>query len=250
MIALHQVTKMYPLNNRTFYALQDINLSIQAGEIVGIIGKSGAGKSTLLRSINLLEKPSKGHIYINDVDITMVSINELKRQRQRIGMIFQHFNLLQSRTAFDNIALPLELLGEKKDKIKERVSSLLELVHLSDRYNHYPSQLSGGQKQRVAIARALATYPNILLCDEPTSALDSKSTFSILNLLKEINKKLGVTILIITHETNVIKYICDYAGVLDQGRLIEYATTIELLTRPKSIITRQLLQTSMHGDIL
>jgi D-methionine transport system ATP-binding protein len=196
-----------------------------------------------------LEKPTSGHVYVDQIDLTMLSTTELKQQRQNIGMIFQHFNLLKSRTAFENIALPLELLGKPKKQIKHDVSSLLELIKLEQYKNHYPEQLSGGQQQRVAIARALATKPHILLCDEPTSALDPRSTASILKLLKEINHKLGVTILLITHEMDVIKQICHHAGVLDHGTLIEHGSIIELFSKPKSEITKQLVQKALHIEL-
>lgn len=249
MIELKQICKTYQLNNKTFDVLKDVNLMIQRGEIFGIFGESGAGKSTLLRTVNLLEKPTRGRVYVDQEDLTTLSVKELKQKRQNMGMIFQHFNLLNARTAFENIALPLELLGKPKNQIKEEVSSLLELTKLSNYKNHYPEQLSGGQKQRVAIARALATKPRILLCDELTSALDSRSTASILNLLKEINQKLDVTILLITHEMEVIKQICHRAGVLDRGSLIEQGPIMELFAKPKSEMTRQLVQKALHIEL-
>lgn len=249
MIEFKNLSKTYTLNNAPFHALQNINLSIERGEIFGIIGESGAGKSTLLRTVNLLEKPTDGQIRVGGMDMTTLSENQLKEQRKNIGMIFQHFNLLQSRTAFDNIALPLEFIGKSKTEIHAEVSSLLELVRLQDHKYHYPDQLSGGQKQRVAIARALATKPSVLLCDEATSALDAKSTASILSLLKDINVKLGVTILLITHEMEVIKRICHRAGVLDKGKLIEYSSVIELFAKPKSVITRELVQKALHLEL-
>ncbi|MBX3709709.1 MAG: ATP-binding cassette domain-containing protein [Gammaproteobacteria bacterium] len=239
MIEFKKINKEYMVNNKIVHALQDIDLSINRGEIFGIIGLSGAGKSTLLRTVNLLEKPTSGQVYVDEIDLTQLSKKQLKQQRKNIGMIFQHFNLLKSRTAFENIALPLELLGQPKDKIKHDVHILLELVQLVEHKNHYPEQLSGGQQQRVAIARALATQPRILLCDEPTSALDPLSTSSILHLLKEINQKLSVTILLITHEMDVIKQICHRAGVLDKGYLIEQSSVTELFSNPKSSVVKQ-----------
>jgi D-methionine transport system ATP-binding protein len=249
MISLQHISKSYELNAKVFHALKDVSLTVACGEICGIFGASGAGKSTLLRTVNLLERPSAGRVLVDDVDLTALSASELKLQRQRIGMIFQHFNLLKSRTAFDNIALPLELLGKPRQQIKEEVSALLDLVKLDAHAHHYPQQLSGGQQQRVAIARALATRPQILLCDEPTSALDPHSTSSILNLLTEINRQLNVTILLITHEMDVIKQICHRAGVLDHGTLIEYGSVIDLFAKPKSDITRQLVQKALHLEL-
>lgn len=249
MIELRELNKSYHINGHQFEALKNINLTIQKGEIFGIFGESGAGKSTLLRSINLLEKPTSGQVLINGQDLTSLSSSALKTERHRIGMIFQHFNLLESRTAFENIALPLELQNVPKEKIKEKVTALLALVDLKDRGHHYPSQLSGGQKQRVAIARALATDPYLLLCDEATSALDPKATQAILNLLKSINEKLGVTIVLITHEMDVIKQICHRAAVLDQGNLIEEGTIIALFAKPKTAVTKQLVQKSLHSEL-
>lgn len=249
MIEFKEIYKTYSFSDRVFPALCDINLTIQTGEIFGIFGESGAGKSTLLRSVNLLEKPTSGSICIEGVNITTLSAHALKKLRRRIGMIFQHFNLLESRTVFENIALPLELLKHSKQQINTEVSLLLDLIRLKEHQHHYPHQLSGGQKQRVAIARALATKPSILLCDEPTSALDPQSTLSVLRLLKEINRKLGVTILLITHEMDVIKRICDRAGVLDQGKLIEYGPVVQLFARPICEVTQKLVQKSLHIEL-
>lgn len=249
MIEFRNVCKQYQVNNRFVAALKNINLTINQGEIFGIFGESGAGKSTLIRTVNLLEKPTEGQVIVDGIDLTALNQYDLRQSRRRIGMIFQHFNLLQSRTAFENVALPLELLGRWPDEIQQEVKHLLKLVHLEGHADHYPNQLSGGQKQRVAIARALATNPKILLCDEPTSALDAKSTQSVLTLLKEINKKLGVTILLITHEMDVIKQICDRAGVLDGGHLIEYDTVLALFAKPKAAITAQLVQKALHIDL-
>ncbi len=249
MIELQQVSKTYQVHNRVVTALSGINLKINRGEIFGVLGESGAGKSTLLRSVNLLERPTSGHVIIDDVDLMLLSAQDLRQRRRHIGMIFQHFNLLESRTAFENIALPMELLNMPRAAIQHEVSSLLELVGLTHHAKHYPNQLSGGQKQRVAIARALTTKPEILLCDEATSALDPKSTFSILQLLKEINRKLNVTILLITHEMDVIKHICDHAAVLHHGQLIESNTVVNLFAKPASIITRQLVQKALHLEL-
>src|SRR5579885_223233 len=249
MIQIKNLYKTYVLEDRVLPALQDISLTIQRGEIFGIFGESGAGKSTLLRSLNLLEKPDRGQILVDDVDLTTLSASRLKEQRRNIGMIFQHFNLLLSRTVYENIALPLELIGMPKAGIHREVSSLLDLVQLQDHKYHYPQQLSGGQKQRVAIARALSTKPEILLCDEATSALDPKSTASVLSLLKEINSRLGVTIILITHEMDVIKQVCRRAAVLSHGKLVEYGSIIELFARPASEITRQLVQKALHLEL-
>lgn len=246
MIELIHLSKAFQQRKQQHIALHDINLSIDKGEIVGIIGESGAGKSTLLRCVNLLTQPDSGQVLIAGTDLCKLSPRQLKLERRKIGMIFQQFNLLQSRTAYENIALPLELEGKSKSEIHTDVTALLELVNLTKQQDSYPSQLSGGQQQRVAIARALATKPAILLCDEATSALDSKSTASILTLLKDINQKLHVTILLITHEMAVIKQICDRAGVLHHGKLIEYGPVIDLFANPRSEITRSLVQKALH----
>ena len=216
MITLENVTKVYG-NKTQVKALNGISLSVKAGEIFGIIGKSGAGKSTLVRCINMLERPTSGKVIIDERDMTTLSDSRLRRERKSIGMIFQHFNLLSSRTVFDNIAFPLELTDTPKEIIRNKVEGLLELVGLSDRKSNYPSQLSGGQKQRVGIARALASDPKILLCDEATSALDPQTTTAILALLQDINKRLGITIIIITHEMAVVKDICDRVAVIEGG---------------------------------
>ncbi len=221
MIELRELNKTYCVNNQYIHTLKDVELKIRRGEIFGILGKSGAGKSTLLRCVNLLEKPTSGRVIVNDVDLTSLSTHQLREHRHKIGMIFQHFNLLESRTVFGNIALPLEIIHRPKAEIQQKVSNLLELVDLTDRKHHLPSQLSGGQKQRVAIARALAAEPHVLLCDEATSSLDPESTQAILNLLKKINREFGLTILLITHELDVVKQICDRVGIMEKGRLIE-----------------------------
>jgi D-methionine transport system ATP-binding protein len=249
MIELKSVTKTYYSQNKPIEALKNINLNIEAGEIYGILGKSGAGKSTLLRCVNLLEQPTEGHVIINNIDLTTLLPSKLKHQRKKISMIFQHFNLLDSRTALDNVALPLELLGESKSSARKQAQALLKLVHLEQHKNHYPGELSGGQKQRVAIARALATKPDVLLCDEATSALDTKSTASILALLKEINLELGLTILLITHELEVIKQICDRAGVLDDGLLVEENKVFNLFSNPKTEASRNLIEAASNLDL-
>lgn len=249
MIEFKHVYKQFPHKDRIIHALADINLQIARGEIFGIFGVSGAGKTSLLRSVNLLDRPTSGQVLVNDIDITALSTKALRHHRRDCGMIFQHFNLLESRTAEQNIALPLELLKQPKTIIAKTVSELLHWIDLTHHQHHYPSELSGGQKQRVAIARALVTQPKILLCDEATSALDPQSTLSILRLLKKINDELGITILLITHEMDVIKQICDRALVLDQGKIIECGTVLELFANPKSPITAQLVQKALHLEL-
>lgn len=246
MIELKQISKTYNTEAQGFKALNNINLTVQRGEIFGILGKSGAGKSTLLRCINLLERPSDGKILINNIDLISLSEQKLREQRRKISIIFQHFNLLESRNVFENIALPLEISGKSDNNIQDKVSKLLKLVELEDKINYYPSQLSGGQKQRVAIARALATDPDVLLSDEATSALDTESTTAILNLLKKINQEFGLTILLITHELEVIKKICDRVAVLDKGEIVEQGSAIDILVNPKAKITKLLVQKSLH----
>lgn len=220
MIAIKNISKTFRKKHEHFKALDNVSLEIEQGDIVGIIGFSGAGKSTLIRSVNLLEKPDEGQVIVNGIDLTKLNNKELAKERKKIGMIFQHFNLLSSRTVFDNIALPLELDKNNKSAIAKRVNELLKIVGLEDKANDYPKSLSGGQKQRVAIARALANDPYLLLCDEATSALDPATTQSILQLLKDINQRLGITILLITHEMEVIKAICNHVAVINQGKLI------------------------------
>ncbi|MFN7097087.1 MAG: methionine ABC transporter ATP-binding protein [Gammaproteobacteria bacterium] len=221
IIEFKNVTKSYPSKHGVITALNNINLAIYPGEIFGVIGRSGAGKSSLLRCINLLEQPSTGQVLINNHDQMTFSRTALHQARRGIGMIFQQFNLLSRSTVKENVALPLQIMGMPSQQIKKRVKELLELVGLSDRANHYPAQLSGGQKQRTAIARALATQPQILLCDEATSALDPQSTQSILQLLQEINKKFGITIVLITHEIDVIKSICQRVALLENGSILQ-----------------------------
>jgi len=219
---------------------------VPKGQICGVIGASGAGKSTLIRCVNLLERPTHGAVLIDDVDLTQLSDAELVKTRRQIGMIFQHFNLLTSRTVFENVALPLELENKSKAEIQEKTTALLALVGLSDKHNVYPANLSGGQKQRVAIARALASDPKVLLCDEATSALDPATTQSILKLLKEINRTLGITILLITHEMEVVKRICDQVAVIDKGRLIEQGTVSEIFSNPKTELAQEFISSTFH----
>lgn len=249
MIEFKKLHKHFEVNKRAVTALQDINLNINKGEIFGIIGKSGAGKSTLLRTINLLTRPNSGEVWVDGVNLTQLTHKALKKERQNIGMIFQHFNLLQSRTAFHNIALPLELQGKPKAEIKRTVEELLALIQLEEHAHHFPEQLSGGQQQRIAIARALATKPNVLLADEATSALDANSAHSILSLLRDINQQLQVTIVLITHQLSVLKHICHRAAVLEEGQIVECANIQQLFNDPRAAATQQLIQkASGFGD--
>lgn len=241
MIELRDLGKTYKTSDKEIVALEDINLSVRDGEIYGIIGLSGAGKSTLVRCINLLEKPSAGHVFIDGKDITEMDRKSLLKLRRSIGMIFQNFNLLDQRSVLRNVTFPLEVSGVKRSMAKARAMELLELVGLSDRAGSFPCQLSGGQKQRVAIARALATEPKYLLCDEATSALDPNTTRSILELLKKINKTMGVTIIVITHEMKVIDQICGKVAVLDQSRIAEEGKVSEVFINPRSEIAKELI---------
>lgn len=246
MIKLNNITKIFTLPDKKLTALDNVSLHVPKGQICGVIGASGAGKSTLIRCVNLLERPTHGAVIIDDVDLTQLSDAELVKTRRQIGMIFQHFNLLTSRTVFENVALPLELENKSKAEIQEKTTALLELVGLSDKHNVYPANLSGGQKQRVAIARALASDPKVLLCDEATSALDPATTQSILKLLKEINRTLGITILLITHEMEVVKRICDQVAVIDKGRLIEQGTVSEIFSNPKTELAQEFISSTFH----
>ena len=246
MIKLNNITKIFTLSDKKLTALDNVSLHVPKGQICGVIGASGAGKSTLIRCVNLLERPTHGAVIIDDVDLTQLSDAELVKTRRQIGMIFQHFNLLTSRTVFENVALPLELENKSKAEIQEKTTALLALVGLSDKHNVYPSNLSGGQKQRVAIARALASDPKVLLCDEATSALDPATTQSILKLLKEINRTLGITILLITHEMEVVKRICDQVAVIDKGRLIEQGTVSEIFSNPKTELAQEFISSTFH----
>ena len=246
MIKLNNITKIFTLPDKKLTALDNVSLHVPRGQICGVIGASGAGKSTLIRCVNLLERPTHGAVIIDDVDLTQLSEAELVKTRRQIGMIFQHFNLLTSRTVFENVALPLELENKSKAEIQEKTTALLALVGLSDKHNVYPANLSGGQKQRVAIARALASDPKVLLCDEATSALDPATTQSILKLLKEINRTLGITILLITHEMEVVKRICDQVAVIDKGRLIEQGTVSEIFSNPKTELAQEFISSTFH----
>jgi D-methionine transport system ATP-binding protein len=249
MIRFNDVTKIYGDADSRVVALQDVQLEVKQGEIFGIIGLSGAGKSTLIRCINKLEVPQRGTIEIGNCDITKLTGKILRQARREIGMIFQHFNLLATRTVFGNIAYPLEIAGVNPNDLRKRVEELAELVGLSDKLKAYPAQLSGGQKQRVGIARALANHPKVLLCDEATSALDPETTKSILNLLLDVNRRFGLTIVLITHEINVIKEICDTVAVIKNGQIVEQGSVAEIFTDPKTSVTRGLIKSVLHTEI-
>jgi len=248
VIRLRGLYKTFEGKNQV-HALRGIDLDIPKGQVFGVIGQSGAGKSTLVRCINLLERPTSGQIWVDDTEVTSLSSRQLRSARKRMGMIFQHFNLLSSRTAAGNIAYPLELAGADKTETKTRVEEMLKLVGLEDKAHAYPAQLSGGQKQRVGIARALANEPQVLLCDEATSALDPETTKSVLQLLKEINQQMGLTIVLITHEMPVIQEICDMVAVLEHGIIQEEGRVIDVFTKPKSQATRRMLQDTMEVRI-
>lgn len=249
MIEINQVNKIFYQGKKEIPALIDINLNIPQGTIFGVIGASGAGKSTLIRCVNMLEVPTSGQIIIDDVELTALSKSQLSEARRNIGMIFQHFNLLSSRTVFGNVALPLELAGKDKKHIQTKVSELLKLVGLEDKHETYPANLSGGQKQRVAIARALASDPKVLLCDEATSALDPATTQSILELLREINRKLKITILLITHEMDVVKSICHEVAIIGGGELVEKGTVGEIFAHPKTELAHQFIRSTLDLSI-
>jgi len=249
MIRLENISKEFKTKKGIVRAVDGINLHVKKGEIHGVIGYSGAGKSTLIRCVNLLERPTAGKVWINNVDITSLSLNNLRKTRQKIGMIFQHFNLLKTATVYNNIAIPLKLLGYNDTEVKNRVAKYAEIVGLTEKLESFPSQLSGGQKQRVAIARALAQEPEILLSDEATSALDPETTEAILELLLKINRELGITILLITHEMNVIQKICDDVSVLEAGKVVEYGSAIDLFAKPQHPTTRKFLSTISQRNL-
>ncbi|AYZ13032.1 ATP-binding cassette domain-containing protein [Chryseobacterium arthrosphaerae] len=245
MIEIRNISKTFHQKNQSFKALDKVSLNIEKGDIVGIIGFSGAGKSTLIRTVNLLERPDEGQIIINGKDFTKLNSRQLAEERKKIGMIFQHFNLLSSRTVFDNVALPLELDHTGKEQINRKVNELLKIVGLEEKANDYPRSLSGGQKQRVAIARALANDPHLLLCDEATSALDPATTQSILQLLRDINQRLGITILLITHEMEVIKTVCNHVAVIDKGKLLTKGTLSEIISDKEHPVIRQFINSDI-----
>ena len=269
MIKLENIDVTFTQGKKVVNAVRNVSVDVEDGDIYGIIGYSGAGKSTLVRTINLLQRPTSGNVEVNGVDLLKLKPNELRDARKKIGMIFQHFNLMNTLSVFDNVAFPLKkakkpkveegeegepldpnaepkLVKLTKAEIKEKVDSLLQLVGLEDKANSYPSQLSGGQKQRVAIARALANDPDVLLCDEATSALDPKTTYSILELLKKVNEQLGITIVIITHEMQVVKEICNKVAVMEDGEVIEQGTVLDIFTNPQRTLTKDFIDTATH----
>ncbi|WP_337374113.1 methionine ABC transporter ATP-binding protein [Mitsuokella jalaludinii] len=249
MIQLSHIEKTYDSPSGPVKALKGIDLTIERGEIFGIIGLSGAGKSTLIRCINMLERPTAGKVIVDGQDMTAMSEKELRKARKNIGMIFQHFNLLSSATVYDNIAFPLRLSHTPEEEIKKKVLPLLDLVGLADKAHQYPSQLSGGQKQRVGIARALASEPKVLLCDEATSALDPQTTRSILELIQDINRKLSLTVVVITHEMQVIKDICDKVAVIENGVIAEQGTVLEVFTNPQKPITKDFISVLLSNEL-
>ena len=246
MIKLENIDVTFKQGAKVVNAVKNVSLDVESGDIYGIIGYSGAGKSTLVRTINLLQRPTKGNVVVNGVDLLQLKPKGLREARKKIGMIFQHFNLMNTLSVFDNVAFPLKKSGKTKSEIEEKVLSLLELVGLEDKVNSYPRQLSGGQKQRVAIARALANDPDVLLCDEATSALDPKTTYSILELLKKVNVQLGITIVIITHEMQVVKEICNKVAVMEEGEVIEQGRVLEIFTNPERDLTKDFIDTATH----
>lgn len=248
MIELKAVDVVFRQQDRVIKAVSNVSMTIDKGEIFGIVGYSGAGKSTLVRTINLLQRPSKGQVKVNGQDMLSLSAGELRQARKKIGMIFQHFNLMEARTIFDNVAFPLKYSGLSQKEIAHKVAELLDLVGLRQKSDQYPKQLSGGQKQRVAIARALANDPDILLCDEATSALDPKTTTSILQLLQQLNQRFNLTIVIITHEMNVVKDICDRVAVMEAGTVLEQGSIIDIFTQPQETLTKEFINTATHFD--
>lgn len=244
MILIKNLNKIYNTKAGKVEALKDVTLNIKKGEIYGIIGFSGAGKSTLVRCINFLEKPTSGEVIVDEKNLGSLSNKELRDERKKIGMIFQHFNLMKARTVFENIAYPLKGKGYSKEEINKKVNDLLKLVELEDKSKVYPSELSGGQKQRVGIARALANDPKVLLCDEATSALDPQTTKSILRLLKEVNRKFGITIVVITHEMQVVKEICTRAAVMENGRVVEEGNIFKIFSEPREKITKNFIDST------
>lgn len=249
MIEFKDISKQYELKGQTLHALNQINLSIPTGSIFGIIGYSGAGKSTLIRLINLLERPSSGQIIINGTDFTALDAKTLRQERANIGMIFQHFNLMQTKTVAANIEMPMKLLGWSKAEREKRLEELLDFIDLKHKRQAFPDELSGGQKQRVGIARALANHPKILLCDEATSALDPQTTKSVLQLLKKINQEQGITIVMVTHEMDVIETVCDYVAVMEKGDVIETGSTLQIFSQPQHPTTKNFIQTVLQQHL-
>jgi D-methionine transport system ATP-binding protein len=252
MIELRDVSVTFQPGGKAdapLHAVREASLTVDKGEVFGIVGSSGAGKSTLVRTINLLERPGTGQVIVGGVDLTRLGKLELRRARQKIGMIFQHFNLMHTRTVWDNVAFALKVADRPRAEIRQRVPEILSLVGLSDKAQAHPDQLSGGQKQRVGIARALANHPELLLCDEPTSALDLETAASILLLLKEINRKLGLTIVLISHEMSVIKAVCDRVAVMHEGRIVEQGTIFDIFARPRHPFTRELVDRTFNLEL-
>lgn len=249
IISFENLSKRYEKKGQTFVALDNVTFKVNKGDVYGLIGFSGAGKSTLLRMVNALETPTEGKVFVKGVDLTSLKESKLREVRKDIGMIFQEFNLLETKTVFDNIAIPLVLRHENKQKIKARVEELLKFVGLEDKAKALPGELSGGQKQRVGIARALATEPEILLCDEATSALDPDTTESILNLLARVNKELNVTILFVTHTIRVVQKLCNKVAILEHGKLVENGSVIDIFSKPKSTIAKRFVETVIPSKI-
>lgn len=248
MIDIKNVSKIFKTKSQTIEAVKDVSLEINKGEIFGIIGYSGAGKSTLIRLLNGLELPTEGEIIVGDASIGALDKKDLRKKRQKVSMIFQHFNLLWSRTVIENIMLPLEIAGVKKEERESRARELIDLVGLTGREKNYPSELSGGQKQRVGIARALSNEPEVLLCDEATSALDPETTEEVLNLLQKIRDELGLTIVLITHEMEVIRKICDRAAVMENGRVVEVGPIIKLFQTPEHDVTKRFVRDDLDDE--
>lgn len=248
-IEIKNVSKKYETKDGTVEALKNVSLSIEQGDIYGIIGMSGAGKSTLVRCMNFLEQPTSGNVLIKGRALGGLKEKELRKQREQIGMIFQHFNLLMQKSVLENVCFPMYIQGKKKKEAREKAEELLEIVGLKEKANAFPSQLSGGQKQRVAIARALATSPKILLCDEATSALDPQTTASILELLQEINRKFNITIVIITHQMSVVRKICSHVAIMKSGEIVETGSVSEIFSHPKSDVARELIRKDEGDDI-
>lgn len=246
MISLENITVEFERNKKITKALKKVSLKVEKGDIYGIVGYSGAGKSTLVRCINLLQIPTTGKVFVGEDELTAMDDKKIRTIRKKIGMIFQHFNLMNARTVFENVYYPLRKLDIPKEEKIKRVKNLLEMVEISSKATAYPKELSGGQKQRVAIARALATQPDVLLCDEATSALDPKTTKSILDLLKKVNESLGITIVIITHEIQVVKAICNKCSLMQEGNIVETGDTIDIFTNPKNDITKEFIDVALH----
>lgn len=248
MIELQAINVSFQQKEKTIQAVKQVDLSIAKGDVYGIVGYSGAGKSTLVRVMNLLQKPTSGKVIINGTELGKLSPKELRKERKSIGMIFQHFHLMESRTIFDNVDFSLKYTKKSKQERRQKVNELLTLVGLEEKATAYPKQLSGGQKQRVAIARALASDPQVLLCDEATSALDPKTTHQILALLKKLNQQLGLTIVLITHEMQVVKEICNKVAVMENGEVIEQGSSVQIFSAPKEVLTQEFIRTATHVD--